>query len=127
MAEQRTCGKALMVLLADYGVDTVFGMPGTHTVELYRGIAGAGMRHVQCRNEMISLGEYMRSYGDRTPAELLRQQQGPGQNDLLARTLAAALGGSSAAAAAGSLPSNQPLPAALRDDPLSRLQELSVT
>jgi len=30
---------------------------------------------VQCRDEMISLGDYMKSYGDRTPAELLRQQQ----------------------------------------------------
>jgi 5-guanidino-2-oxopentanoate decarboxylase len=40
-----------MKLLAAYGVDTVFGMPGTHTVELYRGIALAGIRHVQCRNE----------------------------------------------------------------------------
>jgi phosphoenolpyruvate carboxykinase (GTP) len=29
----------------------------------------------QCRNEMISLGEYLESYGDRTPDELLRQQQ----------------------------------------------------
>ncbi len=45
------CGEALMQLLADYGVDTVFGMPGTQTLELYRGIASAGMRHVQCRNE----------------------------------------------------------------------------
>jgi 5-guanidino-2-oxopentanoate decarboxylase len=46
-----TCGEAVMKLLAAYGVDTVFGMPGTHTVELYRGIARAGLRHVQCRNE----------------------------------------------------------------------------
>src|ERR1700723_935274 len=46
-----TCGEAVMKLLSAYGVDTVFGMPGTHTVELYRGIARAGMRHVQCRNE----------------------------------------------------------------------------
>ena len=45
------CGEALMQLLADYGVDTVFGMPGTQTLELYRGIARAGIRHVQCRNE----------------------------------------------------------------------------
>jgi len=29
----------------------------------------------QCHNEMISLGEYLDSYGDRTPAELKRQQQ----------------------------------------------------
>src|SRR6202789_2146390 len=46
-----TCGEAVMKLLAAYGVNTVFGMPGTHTVELYRGIARTGMRHVQCRNE----------------------------------------------------------------------------
>ena len=37
--------------LAAYEVDTVFGMAGTMTVELYRGIALAGIRHVQCRNE----------------------------------------------------------------------------
>jgi 5-guanidino-2-oxopentanoate decarboxylase len=40
-----------MELLSAYGVDTVFGMAGTMIVELYRGIARAGIRHVQCRNE----------------------------------------------------------------------------
>jgi 5-guanidino-2-oxopentanoate decarboxylase len=40
-----------MKLLSAYEVDTVFGMAGTMTVELYRGIALAGVRHVQCRNE----------------------------------------------------------------------------
>ncbi len=40
-----------MKLLAAYGADTVFGMAGTMTVELYRGIGLAGIRHVQCRNE----------------------------------------------------------------------------
>ena len=40
-----------MKLLSTYGVDTVFGMAGTHTVDLYRGIARAEIRHVQCRNE----------------------------------------------------------------------------
>jgi 5-guanidino-2-oxopentanoate decarboxylase len=45
------CGEAVMKLLAAYEVDTVFGMAGTMTVELYRGIALAGIRHVQCRNE----------------------------------------------------------------------------
>ncbi len=40
-----------MQLLADYEVDTVFGMAGTMTVEIYRGIGRAGIRHVQCRNE----------------------------------------------------------------------------
>ncbi len=52
MDDNLTCGEALMQLLADYGVDTVFGMPGTQTLELYRGISRAGMRHVQCRNEL---------------------------------------------------------------------------
>jgi 5-guanidino-2-oxopentanoate decarboxylase len=46
-----TCGEAVMKLLSAYGVDTVFGMAGTMTLELYRGIALAGIRHVQCRNE----------------------------------------------------------------------------
>jgi 5-guanidino-2-oxopentanoate decarboxylase len=46
-----TCGEAVMKLLARYGVDTAFGMAGTMTVELYRGIGRAGIRHVQCRNE----------------------------------------------------------------------------
>lgn len=40
-----------MRLLAAYDVDTVFGMAGTMTLELYRGIALTGIRHVQCRNE----------------------------------------------------------------------------
>jgi 5-guanidino-2-oxopentanoate decarboxylase len=40
-----------MNLLSAYGVDTVFGMAGTMTVELYRGTGGAGIRHVQSRNE----------------------------------------------------------------------------
>lgn len=52
MTDKTTCGTALMRLLAEYGVDTVFGMPGTHTIDLYRGIAAAGQRHVQCRNEL---------------------------------------------------------------------------
>ncbi|HWM66122.1 MAG TPA: 5-guanidino-2-oxopentanoate decarboxylase [Steroidobacteraceae bacterium] len=46
-----SCGEAVMKLLSAYEVDTVFGMAGTMTVELYRGIARAGIRHVQCRNE----------------------------------------------------------------------------
>src|SRR5204863_355050 len=46
-----TCGEAVMRLLAAYEVDTVFGMAGTMTLELYRGIARTGIRHVQCRNE----------------------------------------------------------------------------
>ena len=46
-----TCGQALMRLLVDYGVTTVFGIPGEHTLELYRGIEDSNVRHVTTRNE----------------------------------------------------------------------------
>ncbi len=44
-------GVYLTHLLRAYGVDTVFGIPGVHTVELYRGLAGSGIRHVTPRHE----------------------------------------------------------------------------
>ncbi len=44
-------GMYLTKLLASYGVDTVFGIPGVHTVELYRGLAGSDIRHVTPRHE----------------------------------------------------------------------------
>ncbi|MBV6749881.1 5-guanidino-2-oxopentanoate decarboxylase [Pseudomonas chlororaphis] len=46
-----TGGQALVRLLAHYGVDTVFGIPGVHTLELYRGLPGSGIRHVLTRHE----------------------------------------------------------------------------
>ena len=47
----KTCGVALVELLIDHGIDHVFGIPGVHTVELYRGLAGSGIRHVTPRHE----------------------------------------------------------------------------
>jgi acetolactate synthase-1/2/3 large subunit len=44
-------GMYLTQLLTSYGVDTVFGIPGVHTVELYRGLAGSTIRHVTPRHE----------------------------------------------------------------------------
>ncbi|MCC5983042.1 MAG: hypothetical protein JJU42_01645, partial [Rhodobacteraceae bacterium] len=41
----------LVHLLRAHGVDTVFGIPGVHTIELYRGLAGSGIRHVTPRHE----------------------------------------------------------------------------
>ncbi|QQZ37292.1 5-guanidino-2-oxopentanoate decarboxylase [Pseudomonas sp. SK2] len=46
-----TCGEVLVELLEGYGVDHVFGIPGVHTVELYRGLAGSTIRHVTPRHE----------------------------------------------------------------------------
>ncbi len=34
-----TLGERLVEWLEAYGVDTVFGIPGVHTVEMYRGLA----------------------------------------------------------------------------------------
>ncbi|MCZ7597957.1 MAG: thiamine pyrophosphate-binding protein [Gammaproteobacteria bacterium] len=44
-------GRALVSLLEAYGVDTVFGIPGVHTLELYAGLADSSIRHVQPRHE----------------------------------------------------------------------------
>lgn len=44
-------GHAAVALLETYGVDTVFGIPGVHTLDLYRGLAELGMRHVGVRHE----------------------------------------------------------------------------
>lgn len=46
-----TVGEALISLLEAHGVDTVFGIPGVHTVELYRGLARSNIRHVTPRHE----------------------------------------------------------------------------
>ena len=47
----RTLGVYLAQLLEAYGVDTIFGIPGVHTVEFYRGLPLTGIRHVTPRHE----------------------------------------------------------------------------
>lgn len=46
-----TCGEVLVKLLEAYGVEQVFGIPGVHTVELYRGLAGSTINHITPRHE----------------------------------------------------------------------------
>jgi acetolactate synthase-1/2/3 large subunit len=46
-----TVGQRLIEGLADRGVEVVFGIPGVHTVELYRGLAAGRIRHVTARHE----------------------------------------------------------------------------
>ena len=46
-----TVGEALIAGLAARGVDTIFGIPGVHTLELYRGLTTSGVRHVTPRHE----------------------------------------------------------------------------
>lgn len=46
-----TVGEALIESLEANGVEFVFGIPGVHTVELYRGLAGSAIRHITPRHE----------------------------------------------------------------------------
>ncbi|MCP4790170.1 MAG: 5-guanidino-2-oxopentanoate decarboxylase [Gammaproteobacteria bacterium] len=46
-----TTGQRLIRQLQDYGVETVFGIPGVHTIELYRGLAEADIQHITPRHE----------------------------------------------------------------------------
>ncbi|MBE2277512.1 MAG: 5-guanidino-2-oxopentanoate decarboxylase [Rhodobacteraceae bacterium] len=41
----------LAACLAANGVEVVFGIPGVHTIELYRGLDGSGLRHITPRHE----------------------------------------------------------------------------
>jgi len=46
-----TCGELLVQLLQELGVEVVFGIPGVHTVELYRGLPATRIRHITPRHE----------------------------------------------------------------------------
>ena len=46
-----TCGEYLVQLLESYGVELIFGIPGVHTVELYRGLPATRIRHITPRHE----------------------------------------------------------------------------
>ncbi|NBY45185.1 MAG: 5-guanidino-2-oxopentanoate decarboxylase [Acidimicrobiia bacterium] len=49
---QLRVGEAIVDLLArEYGVDIVFGIPGVHNIELYRGLHRSGVRAVSPRHE----------------------------------------------------------------------------
>ncbi|MCB1379101.1 MAG: 5-guanidino-2-oxopentanoate decarboxylase [Alphaproteobacteria bacterium] len=44
-------GEALVGLLEAYGVDTIFGIPGVHNVEMYRALPRSRIRHILVRHE----------------------------------------------------------------------------
>lgn len=76
-------GQYLTRLLETYDVDTVFGIPGVHTVELYRGLAGSGIRHVTPRHEQgagFMADGYARASGRPGVAFII---SGPGMTNIL--------------------------------------------
>lgn len=50
-ARPDTAGRAVMETIRAYGVDAVFGIPGTHNLELYRPLDDLGIRAVTTRHE----------------------------------------------------------------------------
>ncbi len=48
---ERPLGAQISHMLKDRGVDVIFGIPGVHNQEMYRGIEEAGLRHVLARHE----------------------------------------------------------------------------
>ena len=78
-----TLGEALVKGLEAYGIDTVFGIPGVHTVELYRGLAGSSIRHVTPRHEQgagFMADGYYRATGRVAAAFVIT---GPGVTNIL--------------------------------------------
>ncbi len=48
---EHSTGEALVGLLESYGVDTIFGIPGVHNVEMYRALPRSKIKHVLVRHE----------------------------------------------------------------------------
>ena len=76
-------GVGICRALADRGVGTVFGIPGVHNQELYRGIVPAGIRHVLARHEQgagFMADGYARASGKPGVAFVI---SGPGVTNIL--------------------------------------------
>lgn len=66
MSSTTTGGEALVRALADHGVDTVFGIPGTHNLSAYAALARHGITHISPRHEQgagYAADGYARSTG----------------------------------------------------------------
>src|ERR1700742_5098199 len=81
--EPWSVGRYIVALLAANGIDTAFGIPGVHNLELYRGIAAAGLRHVLVRHEQnagFAADGYARVCGRPAAAFVI---SGPGLTNIL--------------------------------------------
>lgn len=79
----KTVGEALIARLEEYGVDTIFGIPGVHTIEMYRGLKGSSIRHVTPRHEQgagFMADGYARASGKPGVALII---SGPGVTNIL--------------------------------------------
>ncbi|MDV7103595.1 5-guanidino-2-oxopentanoate decarboxylase [Vibrio sp. TH_r3] len=78
-----TLGARLPALLVERGIDSVFGIPGVHTVEMYRGLPQSGLRHITPRHEQgagFMADGYARSSGKPAACFII---SGPGMTNIL--------------------------------------------
>lgn len=78
-----TVGEALIARLEEYGVDTIFGIPGVHTIEMYRGLKESSIRHITPRHEQgagFMADGYARASGKPGVALII---SGPGVTNIL--------------------------------------------
>jgi 5-guanidino-2-oxopentanoate decarboxylase len=79
----RSIGCYLVELLAANEIDTVFGIPGVHNLELYRGLSSSTIRHVLVRHEQgagFAADGYARLSGRIAAAFVI---SGPGVTNIL--------------------------------------------
>jgi 5-guanidino-2-oxopentanoate decarboxylase len=79
----RSIGRYLVELLVANGIDTVFGIPGVHNLELYRGLAASNLRHILVRHEQgagFAADGYARMSGRAAVAFTI---SGPGLTNIL--------------------------------------------
>ncbi len=79
----RPLGVEIAARLADQGVSHVFGIPGVHNLELYRGMEAAGLTHVLARHEQgagFMADGYARATGKPGVAFVI---SGPGLTNIL--------------------------------------------
>src|SRR5215469_11484532 len=73
-----TVGRYIVETLAANGIDTVFGIPGLHNIELYRGLELVRVRHEQ--NAAFAADGYARATGHPAAAFVI---SGPGVSNAL--------------------------------------------
>jgi 5-guanidino-2-oxopentanoate decarboxylase len=78
-----TVGRYVVESIAANGIDTIFGIPGVHNIELYRGLEFSRVRHVLARHEQnagFAADGYARATGRAAAAFVI---SGPGLTNIL--------------------------------------------
>src|ERR1700739_3240996 len=82
-AASATVGRYVVETLAANGIDTVFGIPGVHNIELYRGLDSDQLRHILVRHEQnagFAADGFARASGRPAAAFVI---SGPGLTNIL--------------------------------------------